>query len=47
MFWLVLAKNGELKVLFSEFHFRKKKLLALLFSNWGPGTKLHTKNFEN
>jgi hypothetical protein len=39
-------KNGEMKVLFSEFD-RRTCLLALLFKSWSPVTKLHTQNFEN
>jgi hypothetical protein len=41
----VLDLNGEMKVLFGEFH-RRTNLLALLSSNRGPETKLHTQNFE-
>jgi hypothetical protein len=41
----ILPENGEMKVLFSEYH-RRTNLLALLFKIWSPEIRLHTQNFE-
>jgi hypothetical protein len=42
----VLAKEGEIKVLLSEFH-RRTNLFALLFNNLGPETKKVFSEFSN